>query len=267
MADPTLGLTFRDLQIRVAEYLGVADYSGGTAAPPSDPHDLELVKRLVNDGYRRFIAANPRWQWLTPLITITFDPTGAGSQCVAGDASRYYMPDGFYGSLVEPFTYGSTGPRVYIRAVNEAVIRALQSAGTASGYPTLVALRPLAVTAASTGQRWEAVFWPTPGADYTVTARARLFPDKLVNDTDRPISGFQHDQAVLYAALAEAEKLRHNKAGLMEQSWQQALAAAARLDMEAAPRRQILLIDPSDDVAPVQLRQSSGVFTHNGVPV
>jgi hypothetical protein len=68
MADPTLSMTFGDLIMRVAEFLGVADYSGGAAAVPTDAHDLDLCKRYVNDGYRKFINANPRWQFLTPTL-------------------------------------------------------------------------------------------------------------------------------------------------------------------------------------------------------
>jgi hypothetical protein len=41
MADPTLALTFQELCIRVAEYLGMADYSG-VPPLPTDAHDLAL---------------------------------------------------------------------------------------------------------------------------------------------------------------------------------------------------------------------------------
>jgi hypothetical protein len=79
MADPTLGLSFQDLILRVAEFLSVADYSGSTAAIPTDAHDLELCKRLVNDGYRRYTNANPNWTVLSPLNTITFQASYRGT--------------------------------------------------------------------------------------------------------------------------------------------------------------------------------------------
>jgi hypothetical protein len=72
MADPTLGLTFKDYQIRVAEYLGIADYSGSATAPPTDSIDLETVKRIVNDGYRRFLNEQPRWRFMTVPLQVQF---------------------------------------------------------------------------------------------------------------------------------------------------------------------------------------------------
>jgi hypothetical protein len=119
MADPTLALTFADLIIRVAEYLGVAYYGEDGTQPaqvPVNPHDLELCKRLVNDGYRRFINSHPkgRWNFLTPIITIQF---------VAGQAV-YDLPAGFFGSVLVPWTYDPNGPHRVIGEVPEPTIRA-----------------------------------------------------------------------------------------------------------------------------------------------
>jgi hypothetical protein len=78
-------MTLSDQIIRVAEHLGIPLYTGATdvAAVPTDPHDLDLCTRLCNDGWRKFYNANPKgWNWVLPTFTITFDPTGLGSQCV-----------------------------------------------------------------------------------------------------------------------------------------------------------------------------------------
>src|SRR3954471_2161045 len=101
MAQPTLAQHSRALIIRIAEFLGIADLSGSAAAVPSDAKDLDLCVRLLNDGYRRFINSNV-WNFLTPTMSLTLDPTGLGSQCVAADASRYYTPTGFYGEMLGP---------------------------------------------------------------------------------------------------------------------------------------------------------------------
>lgn len=78
MSDPSNNLTFSKLRIRVAEYLGIAYYgaAGGEAAQlPTDAHDLDLVGRLVNDGYDRFITDNERgWRFMTVPLSITFAP-------------------------------------------------------------------------------------------------------------------------------------------------------------------------------------------------
>lgn len=60
------------MQIRVADYLGIADRSGSSLAVPTDAKDLELVKRLVNDGYRRFLTDNEKWNFLVVPLAITF---------------------------------------------------------------------------------------------------------------------------------------------------------------------------------------------------
>lgn len=339
MADPTLSLTFGDLIIRVAEFLGMADYSGGAAAVPSVAHDLDLCKRYVNDGYRRFINANPRWQFLTPLITLTFAPTvsgtatavgttttlkdatrteatgsfvgqiiwftggtGAGqtatlsayssvtqtftfgavavapdttttyevapATCVLGDNTRYYLPDGFYGSLIVPWTPPANGGYPNVTVVNEEMIREMYAGAASSGYPVYCGFRPApAIGVTTNSKRWEAVFWPKPSTAYTITSRARLYPDKLVNTTDRHIAGFEFDEVILAAALAEADRQRNDTVGIHAQNYGDALAAALRIDKEAAPKRLGNYGDKSDDVRlPMRPYGFKGVDTYNGVP-
>lgn len=72
MSDSTLRLTFEQLQIRVADFLGIANRSGSSLAVPSDAKNLELVKRLVNDGYRRFITEQENWNFLNVPLSLTF---------------------------------------------------------------------------------------------------------------------------------------------------------------------------------------------------
>lgn len=338
MADPTLVFTFQDLIIRVAEYLGFADYSGGAAAIPTDAHDLDVCKRYVNDGYRRFVNANPRWRFLTPLITLTFSPlvsgtatavgttttlkdtsrteatgsfvgqtiwftggTGAGqtalisafssatdtftfgavavapdttttyevapATCVNGDCRRYYLPDNFYGSLIVPWTPPANGGYPNLVVVDEEMIRQMYAGASASGYPTFGGYRPLATTVTSTGKRWEMVVWPTPSTAYTITARARLYPDRLVNLTDRQTCGFEFDEAILAACLAEAERQRNDNSGIHRDNYAQALAAAMAIDKESAPKRLGGYGDRSDDVRlPMRPYGYKGVDTYNGVP-
>lgn len=71
--DPTLGLSFYQLQCDVAEYLGNYTLDGsGIVAPPTNPYELDKVKRCVNDGYRRVHLANARWNVLNIPFSITF---------------------------------------------------------------------------------------------------------------------------------------------------------------------------------------------------
>jgi hypothetical protein len=69
-----MALTYDDLRIRVAEYLGVS-YKGadGTEKPqlPQKAYQLDIVSKIVNDGYERFISEF-NWEFMAPLGSITF---------------------------------------------------------------------------------------------------------------------------------------------------------------------------------------------------
>lgn len=105
MSDPSLRLTFQTLQIRVADFLGIADRSGSALAVPTDAKDLELVKRLVNDGYRRFVSESEKWNFLNVPLAITFVPqqtltlTGGNgtTTLIAGSIAGTYANDVFNG--------------------------------------------------------------------------------------------------------------------------------------------------------------------------
>lgn len=338
--DPTLGLTFSDLRIRIAEYLGVAYYGSdglGAAQLPVDAHDLDLVGRLVNDGYRRFLGENPKWNFMTVPFTLQFvtqysgsatggsvttmvdsgiagkyaddtfngfglrvthanghidvytvtDYTGssgtftfasgtapasgdsyelADSTTVDGQNFRYFLPDDFYGLLLDPFTYDVGGPRIQINPVDEARIRELFSGANTSGTPSAVAFRAINTTAASTGKRWEAMFWPRPTGVERITARYKRFPNILVGTSDRSVAGFQHDDAVLAAALAAAELQRDDVVGVREQSYQSALQRSLSTDARASATRAREYGDMSEDRGYVGRRPLNyyGVDTYNG---
>lgn len=239
MPDPTLNLAFSALRIRVAEYLGLA-YLGAAgdeaASLPTDAHDLDLVGRLVNDGYRRFLTDHEKgWNFLTVPLLVTF-----GTSLVASpDRSRYYLPDDFYGVLVQPFTYpaNTSAGLTTIDPVPEFVLRELRATSNASGFPSVVALRAINTTATATGQRWEAIFWPPPTGTEVVTAVYKRFPAALSAATDRSVAGFVHDGSVLQAALAEAELQRNDRAGPREAAYQAALLRSKLIDARTtAPR-------------------------------
>jgi hypothetical protein len=264
MADPTLGLTFDDLRIRVAEFLGIAylGANGDQAAQlPVDAHDLDLVTRLVNDGYRRFISENEKWNFLNVPVTLTFL-----SGMVSADHARYFMPDDFYGIMLAPFTYPTNGPRISILMVDEPRMRELQAGGAVSGYPSVFTVRPINTTETTTAQRWEAVFYPTPQTAQAVVASYKRFPNKMTTGTHRSVAGFQHDATVLAACLAEAENQRQDMAGPKEAAYQAALKRSLKIDARAAVSRTRDYGDSSDDRGTVGRRPLNyyGVDTYNG---
>ena len=74
---PDSTLTYKDLLIRVAEAAGIASYinpadaADNTAQVPTDPHNLDLCKRAVNDGLDQFYLSNPRWSFLKPTVSLS----------------------------------------------------------------------------------------------------------------------------------------------------------------------------------------------------
>jgi hypothetical protein len=274
MPEPTLALSFNDLILRVAEHGGKAVYAQSAAAAiPTDPHDLDLVKRIVNDGWRRFVNSNPKWHWLTPTFRITFDPDGTTSRTVEqvdGDdsdavrAARYYAPDGFFGHMVSNFTYPPDGPRVRIDVTDEQQIRELYAAASGTtGDPFLVAWRPIPNRHSATqhNRRWEFIFWPTPDSGHTVTARCRLYPNRLAELEERHAAGFQFDEAVLAACMAEWERQQEDEQGAMESQWAEALTRAIAIDQASAPRRLGYNGDASDGGLKAE-RPYTGVDTY-----
>lgn len=264
MSEPTLRLTFEDYIIRVAEYLGTASY-GSTgllaAAIPTDVHDLDLVKRLCNDGWRKFVNANPIWNWINPIISLTLDPDGTTNRTVPLDsgisaeeqiprAARYFLPDGFYGQLVTNFTYPPAGPRIEIEQTTEEHIRQLfAGAATTTGDPYLSAVRPLADQGVPVEfrARWECIVFPTPDSTHTLTARARIYPNRLIDLKSRHNAGLQNDEAVLASMLATAELQRENAPGAQAAAFGTALANAIAMDQKTAPRSLGYNADRSDE--------------------
>lgn len=142
MSNPTSRLTFLQLQTRVAEYLGVADYSNGEAAPPTDPHDLDVVKRLVNDGLRKFITYRP-WNFLRRELRVTFVAGqnlvltgGSTTTAVAGSIAGVYADDHFNGYEVT----------IHDTSTGEDYVRAVTDFAGATGTFTFAAL-PVSVAA------------------------------------------------------------------------------------------------------------------------
>ena len=262
MPEPTLAMDFQDFILEVAEYLGVANYDSTTAAIPTDAHDLDICKRIVNRGWRRFANSNPKWNWVRQTASITFDADGGTDRVVDGDVGRYYMPDGFYGVVLDDWTYGSdTGLNITMENLQESHIRARRAAGQVTGYPSMYSLRPLVD---DPKRRWEMLVWPLPVSDETVSAQILVYPNKLIELTDKPNAGYQFDEAILAAALAEAERSREDVSGQKESEWAEAVVRAIAIDQATAPKRLGYNGDQSDG-AGQSGRYYTGVDTYENL--
>lgn len=84
MAEPTSVLSFRDLLLRVAEKAGMAYYGSdgqGKAIVPVDAFNLDKCKRIVNDGFRLFVASPPPdgWHWQERIASVPLSATATGT--------------------------------------------------------------------------------------------------------------------------------------------------------------------------------------------
>lgn len=84
MAEPTSALGFYDLLLRIAEKAGMAYYGSdgqGKAIAPVDAFNLDKCKRIINDGFRLFVASPPPegWLWQERMAEITLAATVNGT--------------------------------------------------------------------------------------------------------------------------------------------------------------------------------------------
>jgi len=101
-------LTFYDLQVHVAQQLGVAEYGAAgdeIAQPPSDIYTLNEVKGYINGGIRMLLNDAPAsgWRWQQPTASLILWPTTTtGVVTVSGTADTILTSASaaFYPSMV-----------------------------------------------------------------------------------------------------------------------------------------------------------------------
>ena len=185
MAEPSGASTISDLMLRVAEKLGVAEYtSAGQIHVPVDPYNFNLCKRYIQNGIRMFMADAPvkGWRWMRRLMTVTFDAEGDGDDNIAADAARYKLAENFGGTVDGPIEYDAdTSVGTNIEWCDESVIRARRSIAVNTGIPTLAAIRPYQPTSEvlSATRQWEMIVDPAPGSAYVVKFPYTLHFDEV----------------------------------------------------------------------------------------
>ena len=132
--------------------------------------------------------------------------------------------------------------KVTINIVDERQIRALQSANPHSGKPQYAAIRPVEFSA-GTGQRWEAVFWPTPDDNYTLEYRYLVSPNPLTAANNHPLGGIGHAQTIIALCMAEAEIEKMGARGPLNETAERALKISIELDTRTAPLAEVYPIE------------------------
>lgn len=118
MAEPTTRKTIGDLVREVARYTGLAYYGSSgddVAMAPTDRHDLDICKKIVNDGISMFVEDAPTrgWRWQKRIMAVSFVVTttstatsGTSTTLVDSDLAGTYDDD-YYNNCIIEITAGT----------------------------------------------------------------------------------------------------------------------------------------------------------------
>jgi hypothetical protein len=112
-----------------------------------------------------------------------------------------------------------------ISFTSESSIRKRRQLSTYTDRPQYVAIRPVSFDA-NTGQRWQAIFYPTPGAAYDLEYRYKIQPQMLGEAYPNPLGGPDIGELILECCLSIAEQRYKDEQGLHTATFIRKLAAA-----------------------------------------
>ncbi len=119
MAEPAGAKTVGSLVLEIAELIGIAYYGDNgqeEALVPINEHDLNVCKKIVNNGIRQFISDAPKegWRWQRRLmqVTLAIETTGTATSgtsttLVDSELAGTYANDYFKDCVIE--LIGGTG--------------------------------------------------------------------------------------------------------------------------------------------------------------
>lgn len=176
----------------------------------------------------------------------------------------YELPSDFAG-MEEDMTYEPGQAQAYppVTLVSDLEVRRRRQLEVIFDRPQMVAVRPVAFVA-STGQRWRAVFYPTPNALYRLRYRYRVKLSMEVNGDLYLPGGPEIAELCLESCLAIAEQRYKDMAGIHTQNFQRLLPAAIANDLQfTTPATLGYDFDPTESPA-TQDRLSGLIFTFEG---
>lgn len=223
MAESTLTLGYPELQVEVADYLGF-----NTDTATWDATTTARVDRIIQSGVRQFyfppnVPGVPRHEW-------SFLKAARGTLTLTDGDYDYDLPDD-YGGQEAGFTYASTD-YVYhtVVIVPEGKLLALRQDTTAEDDPQYAAIRPKASTGGTTGHRFEAIFWPTPGTTRTLTYPYKVLANEISTGSPYPLGGMSHSETVKASCRAVAEREKNDERGVERTYFTERLLASIQQD-------------------------------------
>lgn len=238
MAESSLSITYTDLLVEVAAYLGY----GPTAANWTAAQVLE-IDRYVQSGVRQFyyppaiqgVPPGHEWSFLRPTGTIT-TADGDGEQD---------LPDNF-GRVLGNFYYAVGQYRASIPVVSEAMVLASRSRTSDESYPAWAAIRPKAQVAGS-GQRLEVAWAPVPNAIYVLTFRYEAYSGKLTAQNPYPLGGMKYAELLTESCLAMAEQRANDGRGEHTAAFERLLIDGIARDRKQGARHFGLMMTDEDE--------------------
>lgn len=227
MAEPTLSLSYSDIQYEVAKFLGW-DRTAANWTVAQNTDFAYILKR----GLRLFYFP-PTQEEDRPYYEWSFLRVWANVTLVANN-SAYTLPDNFGGIILDSSAhYASASNRRRLAKVPESEIRALQAMDSQTKqYPRYYAVRNKDI--ANTGARYEMLLYPTPGAtqaNAVINYAYVMVPETMSSSAVYPSGGGQYSEVLLTAILAAAEAAVDDDAmGPNMQKFQVLMSAAIRED-------------------------------------
>lgn len=220
-----------------------------TTTAPYDTGTVTIVDGVVTGSGTTF----PSWAASGDLIiaggtysvdtytdgdTITLDDTSVDADALTTYSLArplYDLPadfDGFEGDMT--YLPGQAAMYPPIRLIADGMVRRRRQEHTGTRRPEYVAMRPKTFVPA-TGQRWEAVFEPTPDAAYDLAYRYKVQADMLDATNLYPLGGPGIGELILEGCLAVAQQRYLDGAGPVDHSaqFQRLLAAAVADDAQS----------------------------------
>lgn len=173
----------------------------------------------------------------TSVIVSGLHSGAAGNTFSIASNGVFTLPPTFGGEYLPELTFiAGTNKGVGLRWVDEGEIRSWRSnVNTSIGIPFLFAVRVMGE--GSPRRRWELLAYPTPNQVYGVMFPYTLAFDSLVNGTEVHPAPFTHDEGIIAACLAQAEKeIEHELGADWEYYHSVALPNSYRVDQMAAPK-------------------------------
>ena len=256
-----LSVGYADLCAEVGRFLGYGSTSANWSAS-----QLAEIDGYVQSGVRRVyyppaIQGLPQdmlgyeWSFLRPTTTLDIED-GEGD---------YDLPDDL-GRIVGCFYYAADEHRNAIHQVSIGKLMALRASSDQSGYPYCFASR-FKTEDRTTGSRQEALFYPEPDVDKTLSYEYEAYSGALSDDYPYPIGGMKLAELYIESCLAVAEIRANEEAGIHTATYQALIVDAIQRDRKRGAQYYGQMGDSSDNSTVEFRRGYTGTvypITYNG---